>query len=147
MSRFRNSPRLSLGSEADGNIDMSIIDAFSSDSIPVPLVTLEAPDFYRRILSPHGTLVMNITNRKIDLAPVLAELTEQLGLEGRISRYRPTPEERASSALSAMWVVITGAGDTASLDSVPGWETLRLVPDTRPWTDDDSTIVGALRWW
>ncbi len=139
--------RLSLAVEPDARYDLLISDAFSSDSIPVHLVTREALQLFIRKLTPRGVLFINISNRNIDLEPVLGTLTEQLNLAARIAQYRPDEDERANSALNATWVVITRADDEAFLDRLDGWEELRSEPGARPWTDDYSNIVGALRWW
>ncbi len=139
--------RLSLATEPDGRYDLLISDAFSSDSIPLHLVTREALQLFIRKLTPRGVLFINISNRNIDLEPVLGILTEQLGLAARIARYRPDEDERANSALNATWVVITRPDDEAFLDSLKGWGGLRSEPGTRPWTGDYSTQVGARGWW
>ena len=139
--------RLSLESEPDGHFDMLISDAFSSDSIPVHLVTREALRLFVDKLTPNGILMMNISNRNIDLEPVLRELSDQLGLSARIAHYRPTAEERDNSALNASWVVMTRPGEAEFLDEGEIWSELRKEPGTRAWTDDYSHIVGALRWW
>ncbi len=139
--------RLSLMSEPEAHFDLLIGDAFSSDSIPVHLVTRQALVLYLDKLSPGGVFAINISNRNIDLEPVLAELTEQLGLSARISQFHPTEEERANSVLRSTWVVITRPGRIGFLDGDPSWTELRREPGTRAWTDDYSNIVGALRWW
>ena len=139
--------RLSLQRQPDENYDLLISDAFSSDSIPVHLVTREAIQLYFDKLVADGVLVMNISNRNIDLEPVLAEAIAQLGLEARIAHFRPSEEERANSALSAIWVVVVRPGGLGFLDGEEGWSELRREPGTRAWTDDYSNIIGALRWW
>ena len=139
--------RLSLEAERDGHFDLLISDAFSSDSIPVHLVTREALQLFVDKLAPNGVLLINISNRNIDLEPVLAELAQQLGVAARIAHFRPTSEERANSALNADWVVMTRPGEDAFLDGHAAWSDLRREPGTRAWTDDYSNIVGALRWW
>ncbi len=139
--------RLSLEAEPDAQYDLLISDAFSSDSIPVHLVTREALQLFVRKLTEDGVLVINISNRNIDLEPVLGELAEQIGLSARIFHFRPSAEEKANSALNASWVVMTRPGDDTFLDGDEGWRPMRRDPGTRPWTDDYSNIVGALRWW
>ena len=139
--------RLSLKSEPDGHFDMLIGDAFSTGPVPVHLLTREALRLYVDKLAPNGVLVINISNRNIDLEPMLRELSEQLDLSAKIAHYHPTPEEFANSALDASWVVMTREGEDGFLDGEEMWSELRKEPGTRAWTDDYSNIVGALRWW
>ena len=88
---FAGSPRLSvvlgdarirLGDADDGTYDMLVVDAFSSDAIPAHLLTREAIALYRRKLTPGGLLVVHISNRYLNLAPVLANLATDAGLTG-----------------------------------------------------------------
>ncbi len=139
--------RLSLALEPDGQFDVLISDAFSSDSIPVHLVTREALQLFLEKLAPDGVLIINISNRNIDLEPVLGALAEQLDLSAQIANFHPTQEEAANAALKATWVVMTRLGDDDFLKGMEGWSELRRDPGTRPWTDDYSNIFGALRWW
>ena len=73
-------------------LDFLALDTFSSDSIPVHLLTLEALRIYLRVLALEGVLAVHVSNRHLDLEPVLAALAERLGLVARIKRYR-TPKD------------------------------------------------------
>jgi SAM-dependent methyltransferase len=78
--------RLKLAEAADGSYDLLFMDAFSSDSIPVHLVTREAIELYFRKLAPDGVLVINVANRYLKPAAVLANIAAELGLVG-LTRY------------------------------------------------------------
>src|SRR5205823_15036304 len=72
--------RVSLGREPPRSVDLLILDAFSSDSIPVHLITREALQLYARVLEPGGVLAFHISNRYIDLEPVIGDLAGDAGL-------------------------------------------------------------------
>ena len=80
--------RLSLERESPENFDVLAVDAFSSDSIPVHLLTLEAMELYFRHLRPDGVLAVHISNRYLDLAPVLAGETRATGKDGAPGGHR-----------------------------------------------------------
>ena len=90
--------RISLAREPDGTHDLIILDAFSSDAIPVHLLTREALDLYFRKLSPHGVLAFHISNRYFDLRPVLSRLARDAQLGGL-----PSIRCRRDSRRSARW--------------------------------------------
>ena len=75
--------RLSLEREAAQNFDVLAVDAFSSDAIPVHLLTLEAFQLYYRHLKPNGIVAVHVTNRYIDLAPIVALAAAQSGKAAR----------------------------------------------------------------
>ncbi len=140
--------RLQLNQVPDRTYDLLIMDAFSSDSIPVHLVTKEAFQLYFRKLKTSGWLLVNISNRYIDLEPVLGAIAHNLGLvaihqqEGEIS-----PTEKAMGKSASHWVILTSYSDNfGSLLQDPRWEALAPTSDTLIWTDDYSNILSALRW-
>lgn len=136
--------RLTLASEPAQGFDFLLIDAFSSDSIPVHLMTTEALQLYMSKLAPGGVLALHITNRHLDLAPVLAASAASLpGVEGVLVRNRqdtPTLDVAGS-------VVVMLTRNPAALKRALAW------PDAVPlaasgvaaWTDDYADILSALR--
>src|SRR5262249_34009899 len=76
--------RLSLEREPDGRFGLIMVDAFSSDAIPVHLITKEAIQLYLQKLTPHGVIALHISNRYLDLEPVTAVLAMELNLTFRI---------------------------------------------------------------
>ena len=129
-------------------LDFLALDTFASDAIPVHLLTLEAFRIYPRVLARDGILAVHISNRALDLEPVLAALAERVGLFARIKRYSapknlPPPRPSASSTV----VVLTrDEGTFRALDLDAGWVPLGSPDRVRVWTDDYTSIVPLLRW-
>ena len=132
-----------------GTLDFLALDTFASDAIPVHLLTLEAFRIYLRVLARDGVLAVHISNRALDLEPVLAALAERVGLFARVKRYSapknlPPPKPSASSTV----VVLTrDEGTFRALDLDAGWTALGSPGRVRVWTDDYASIVPLLRWW
>ncbi|SPF42943.1 Integral membrane protein-like protein [Candidatus Sulfopaludibacter sp. SbA4] len=135
--------RLSLEREADENFDVLAVDAFSSDSIPVHLLTKEAMDLYfRHLKKPDGILAVHISNRFLDLQPVLAGET---AATGTVARTVDTEDDESQDVFGATWVLITSpaAGfDDAEMNASTPIETKRTV---RLWTDDYSNLFRILK--
>ena len=133
----------------EASFDFLALDAFASDAIPVHLLTVEAFQAYLRVLAPEGILAVHITNRHLDLEPLLAGLAERAGLIARIKHYR-APEEapRLRAAMSSELVVLAREEDTfGALDLDAGWVPLGAPDRVRTWTDDYTSIVPLIRWW
>ena len=140
--------RISLMQAPDASYDLIIQDAFSSDTIPVHLLTEEAFELYARKLRENGLLIFNITNRHLDLEPVLARLFQNIGFSGLIrSDTQVTPEEEEARKYPSRWVI--AARKSAGLDFLRAdsrWKALLSRPDMRLWTDDYSNILACLKW-
>ncbi len=138
--------RLSLAREPEGHFDLLVLDAFTSDAIPTHLLTREAIALYRSKLRPDGVLLFHISNRLLDLAPVLAGAVGDLGYAARRSRVTRVDREANPTARPSDWVAI--AADAATLDALglgPDWVMLDMT-DRRQWRDDFSNLVGIIRW-
>ena len=129
-------------------LDLLALDAFTSDAIPVHLLTLEAFRAYLRVLAPDGVAAVHISNRYLDLEPVLAALAERIGLAARVKMYTapsdlPPPRPSESSR-----VVVLARDEAAlrALDLDDGWVPLGSPDRIRAWTDDYTSIVPLLRW-
>ena len=140
--------RLTLEQVPAGGYDLLVLDAYSSDSIPLHLMSREALALYLRKLSPHGLLVFHVTNRHLDLMPVLARLAEDAGLTGLQQRFRPQDELRRQGNASATDVVVLSRdpADLAFLQPGGHWQPLEGVPGTPLWTDSYSNILSVIRW-
>lgn len=117
-----------------------LLDAFSSDAIPTHLLTRQALELYRARLASHGLLAVHISNRQLDLEPVLKATAQAAGLRALV-RFDQTI---TTNRLASKWVILTP--DAAALDQlarVPGWRPLGG-PAVRPWTDDYSNILDAI---
>jgi len=139
--------RLLLDSERR-TLDFLALDTFTSDAIPVHLLTLEAFRIYRRVLARDGILAVHISNRVLDLEPVLAALADRVGLVARIKRYSAPKLPPPRPSVSSTVVVLTRDEDTLrALDLDAGWTSLGSPDRVRAWTDDYTSIVPLIRWW
>jgi hypothetical protein len=136
--------RLTLAGVPDRGYDLIVIDAFSSDAIPLHLLTREALALYQKKLAPGGTVLFHISNCYLDLVPVVAALAEAAGAPAR--HLLGVPSEPATiERLSAEVVAIGQPGST--LDFLPdemGWQA--PPPPASVWTDQRSDIVSRIRW-
>jgi hypothetical protein len=131
--------RLELAKLPASSLDMVVLDAFNSDSIPVHLLTTEAMGTYAERLRPGGLLVVHISNQVLDLAPVLAGAAEELGWSGRVA----TGGGGVGSSLSRWVVLSSGSSSLDALTGELGWAPL---PERSVrWTDDYSSILSVLR--
>ena len=137
--------RLSLRDAPDGNFDLLILDAFSSDAIPVHLLTVEAFELYRRKLSERGILIAHISNQFLDLEPVVGRITAETGFFGVVQYFEVTPKENALSLrFSSIWAVMARRPDhIQELAPDLRWGPLRGAKAPL-WTDDYVNIVGAI---
>jgi hypothetical protein len=128
--------------KAQDRYGVIVIDAFSSDAIPIHLLTREALAIYRSKLADDGLLLFHISNRYVNLAPVLGDLAGDAGLFAQV-RNDLTPGDPVSGKLPSQWVLMT----PRKTSQMPGgaWEPLRPQPGVWVWTDDYSNLVGALR--
>lgn len=144
--------RLSIATAPEHSYDLIIVDAFSSDAIPVHLVTKEAIALYLTKLAKGGLLVFNITNNHMDLGLVFRNLALDSDLFGlaRFHGYNGLPKGQWQAGIvPSYWVALARKPeDLRCLGEISDWKVLDLVapPDapTRPWTDDFSNILQCL---
>jgi hypothetical protein len=140
--------RLSLVDAPAGAYDLLVLDAFSSDAIPVHLVTREALELYRAKLGPGGIIALHISNRHLDLEPVLGELAAAAGMTALTQMdFNREPGDRPNYKLSSHWVLMgRTAEDLAPFTDDPRWKPTRRLPDGAVWTDDFSNVLSVMRW-
>ena len=123
--------------------DLIVLDAFSSDTIPVHLLTREAFTGYLSHLAPSGVILVHISNRHMELGSVVAAVGAAQGLVTLVRQDEtvtdPLKELHANARVA---VLARTAQDLGDLVSKPGWR--RIEPSSAPWTDDYSDILGAL---
>lgn len=139
--------RLSLNKTPNHSYDLIVIDAFSSDAIPTHLLTREALSLYLRKLRPGGVVLFNLSNKYLELGPVLSNGVASVNAFARRQLYYPTPEESARGAAASEWMVI--AADNKTLGFLAGdkrWRETESEKDARPWTDDFSNIFRVIVW-
>ena len=137
--------RLRLAADAPGSLDLLALDAFSSDAIPVHLLTREAFAVYARVLAPKGVLLVHISNRFLDLKPAISAEAAAGGWQARSFDYVPSSLEPGASLSS--WVALSR--DPAALRLLmarqPGWQRLPAADAATAWTDDKATILSAMK--
>ncbi len=135
--------RLSLEREPPQGFDVLALDAFSSDSIPVHLLTAEAFAAYFRHLKPGGILAVHISNRYLDLKPVLRMAAEQLGKAARIVEDESNDEK---GTYGTTWVLFTDSDEVFSAPPLAAAvEALTSDRPIRLWTDDYSDLYAILK--
>lgn len=137
--------RLTVAQEPAASADLLVMDAFSSDAVPTHLLTKEAFDVYRRHLAPNGLLAVHISNRFLDLKPVIAAAAED-GWTARLRRTKdPEPDEEPLYFARSDWVIMSPDPNTiAALERETGaeqWEPLPKAPEFERWTDQYSSIL------
>jgi hypothetical protein len=140
--------RLSIATAANKSYQLVIVDAFSSDAIPMHLLTREAIALYMAKLTDDGVLGLHISNRYLDLRPVVAALAQELGLVAFAREdFAIRSAEMAQGWVASQWAVMARrSGALAHLTSDPRWTRLQASADIPVWTDDFSNIVTLLRW-
>ncbi len=133
--------RLNLEREPPQNFDVLAIDAFSSDSIPVHLITLEAVAIYEKHLKPDGVIAFHVSNRFLDLKPVIQQIAEKRGLH--VAWVRDTYDDGSTTS---DWVLLSRANSQFLKPEIldasyiiapqPGW---------RLWTDDFNNLVQVMK--
>ena len=138
--------RLTLA-DAREPADLIVLDAFSSDVIPVHLLTREALDLYMSKLAPNGVVAFHISNRYLELSGVVASLAAERGLVAYARRDQTVSQKdfkRDMYASSLVAVVARSEADLAVLARTGAWQKLKPEPGLRPWTDDFSNVLAAM---
>jgi hypothetical protein len=141
--------RLRLSDAPDGQYGLILLDAFSSDSIPVHLLTREAIALYLSKLADGGRLAFHISNAHLDLQPVLRNLAVDAGLHCAFGEDRATAPANTGlqQELPSNYAVLTReAADLQALLELPNWKAAPSGPAGDPWTDEFSNIVSILKW-
>jgi hypothetical protein len=143
--------------EAPQAYDLLVLDAFSSDAIPVHLLTLEAFEVYRRHLRPGGLIALHISNAFLNLQPVVSRAAARLGWEViLIEDFRKrdrdasdgprAAEDRRAGLYTSSWTVLSE--DPLRLRAKSLWGARTALeeppPDLRLWTDDDTSLFPIL---
>ena len=133
--------------EGSGTYDLLILDAFSSDAIPVHLLTREAFQLYLGRLRPGGVIALHISNKFLDLARVVNGVSADAGLvclvRSDFKKRNDWIEQGKSGSTYA--VVGRGAAELAPLRKRGEWKSLALDRGTTVWTDDHSNILSVIR--
>ncbi len=136
--------RLTLRKEPAALYDYLLLDAFSSNSIPVHLITKEAIALYFEKMRENGVVAMHISNRYMDLGPVVAAIANDLGVYIRIGTFWPDDADLREGAKPSMVVAMSKSMETISrLPQNDGWKVPQGSSAT-VWTDDYSNVLSAI---
>lgn len=135
--------RLTLEKESANEFDILFVDAFSGDAIPIHLLTIEAFELYFRHLKADGLLAMHISNRYLNLIPVMGAAMTKLGLHGFVFETKRDIERQTDGAT---WVTLAKSSEAFSVlkELAPDAQTLQPNSDFKLWTDDYSSILNVM---
>jgi len=136
--------RLSMAQEPPQGYDVIVIDAFSSDAIPVHLITSQAIDLYRRHLQPGGIIAFHVSNHFLDLAPVVDDLARHAAMQ---AAFILNEGDDDIGEYSSDWVLVTSNQEfLARKEVADAADPIVSRPNLRLWTDDYSSVLPILRW-
>lgn len=131
--------RLSLVNEPDGRYDLLMMDAFSSDAIPIHLITVEAITDELRTVAPDGVIAFNVSNRYWDLSPAIAA-----GLRAEnVTALKLAGDGAGQAVLPSVWLVASRSTARIAEFRSRGWQD--VLPAERPFTDDYADLLSYLR--
>jgi hypothetical protein len=135
--------RLTFAREPDGIYDLIIVDAYSSDAIPIHLATKEAMNIYKDKLAPQGAVLMHVSNRHLELSSVVVGIAEANDLK---SWVYSEDSGRDSEYIFSTSVVVSAReeADIGKLASSDQWTETEADEQQRVWTDDYSNVLGAV---
>lgn len=134
--------RLSLEREPKQNFDVLAIDAFSSDAIPVHLITSEALAIYKRHMKPGGIIAFHLTNRYLNLVPVVQALAEAQGLSSILIR----DDTKDGMTSTSDWMLLSDDVSSLSKPELAMFASeIEPRPDWRLWTDDFNNLIQVLK--
>jgi hypothetical protein len=137
--------RLSLAAARPEAYGLIVLDAFSSDAIPMHLMTAEAVSLYLSRLAPRGVLAFHVSNRHLTLGPILGRLALAARLQAREQNQTVTASEEDLGQSASQWVVMArDAQDLGALSSNARWMAPTVSASTPLWTDDFSNILSVL---
>ncbi|HEY5713521.1 MAG TPA: fused MFS/spermidine synthase [Allosphingosinicella sp.] len=142
--------RLSLARQPRGSLDILAVDAFSSDSVPMHLLTREALAVYGQAVQRNGIVLFHISNRYLDLKPVVADIAAREGWTATMLQYVPDEDEESLNATISVWIAMSR--DPAAIDRLVGlsgddsiyWEMVEPRPGFTGWTDDHASILSII---
>jgi hypothetical protein len=135
--------RLTFAKEPDGIYDLIIVDAYSSDAIPIHLATEEAMEIYKQKLAPQGAVVMHVSNRHLELSSVVVGIADANDLK---SWVYSEDSGRDNEYIFSTSVVVSAReeADVGALAASDKWTLTEAEDHQRVWTDDYSNVLGAV---
>ncbi len=142
--------RVRIAQAPANDLDLLALDAFSSDAVPMHLLTREAFATYARVLGPKGLLLVHISNRFMALAPIVSAAARDGGWHAARLSYRPGDETSPAGmdpGSASEWIALTHDGTMLARLAARGggWRPLKPYPDFTPWTDDYASVLPVMR--
>ncbi len=131
--------RLVMEAEPSQQFDMLAVDAFSGDAVPVHLLTKEAFAIYFRELKPDGVLAVHVSNRYLNLVPIVKKAADAFD---RVAYLSASGSDEARGLKASTWVLV---GQRAQLARFASLRELPPAPNVRSWTDDYSSLLGIVK--
>jgi hypothetical protein len=146
--------RLQLKSAVNNEYDVLVIDAFSSDSIPLHLITADAFSLYRAKMHKNGILMVHISNKYMDLKPVVGNIAKQQNWQAWSYFYKPPAGKKLKGRNStpSNWIMLTPNQSVADKqfaqmkNGQTGWEKVIPDPAQAVWTDNYANTLSVLTW-
>ncbi len=144
--------RLSMARLPENSIDVLAVDAFSSDAVPMHLLTREALAVYGRAVQRDGIVLFHISNRYLDLRPVIADIAARGGWASAMMQYVPDEEASDLNATISVWIALSRNPATiqrlieVSGDDAGNWEALDGTPGFSGWSDDHASILPIINY-
>jgi SAM-dependent methyltransferase len=135
--------RLTVAKQPPGSFDLLLIDAFSSDSVPTHLLTVEALKTYLTKLKPDGVIILHLSNRNLELNRPAMAVARAAGGAAMIQHYRPTLADRGGWPSPEDAVIVGRTPAALAHFTDPRWR-LADAQGVRPWTDNYVNLIGAL---
>jgi hypothetical protein len=136
--------RLTLADQPDGQFDVLLVDAFSSDAIPTHLLTKEAMAIYRQKVKPDGLILIHISNKHMTLGSAVAGIAKANGMVFRANDSDEGYDEDNHMFGSNVVAVARNEAALGRLAKTKGWDPIEPDPDKWVWTDDYSNVIGAI---
>ena len=137
--------RLTLAEAPDASYDVIIVDAFTSDAIPIHLLTREAMAIYRQKLVPEGIVAIHVSNRHLELASVVAGIAKANDLVSRVNEGTDVTENDSEYVFLGTVVAATAKDENfGPIAQSEAWELQKPDPKQWVWTDDYSNIIGSI---
>jgi len=142
--------RLRLAEQAPDSIDVLAVDAFSSDAVPMHLLTREALAVYGKAVQRDGIVLFHVSNRYLDLKPVIADLAASGGWHTALMDYLPTAEEKVMNATNSVWIALSRNPAmiqrlVAASSEGAQWLRLEQREGFSGWSDDYASIIPILK--
>jgi len=135
--------RVSMANEPPQRYDVIVVDAFSGDAIPVHLITLEALEVYQRHLAPGGIVAFHVSNRHLDLKPVVAQIAARAGMT---TVWISNEEDTKKDVWRSDWVLVTNnRAFLERADVVKASSKFTIPKSLRLWTDDYNSLLPIFK--